>query len=377
MTALFRSVICGIDLTDEERDLYSPEMLQSLLRKASSHDIAHLLVWGLKKNGLIPGDKELEQYVLKAVYRYEQLKYDYDKLCRHLEKVGIPFLPLKGSITREHYPEPWMRTSCDIDVLVRKEDLDRAVATLEKDLGYVNHGKSPHDVSLFTPHKMHIELHYTLLEEGYANESSKILGDVWKTATLREGWSSFYEMSDEMFYFYHIAHMAKHFENGGCGIKPFIDLWILDNKLAHDRTKIDALLKKGRLFRFSEVVRHLCGIWFDFAEHNDVSRQLESYVLKGGVYGNNENRIIVQQQKKGGRVKYALSKIFIPYDVIKFHYPILEKYPILTPIMEVRRWCKLIFCGHLKRTTKELKYNNHITDEEAENMRRFLADIGL
>ena len=29
-------------------------------------------------------------------------------------------------------------------------------------------------------------------------------------------------MLDELFYFYHIAHMVKHFENGGCGIRPVV-----------------------------------------------------------------------------------------------------------------------------------------------------------
>ena len=35
-----------------------------------------------------------------------------------IKKVQIPFLPLKGSVIRQYYPEPWMRTSCDIDILV-------------------------------------------------------------------------------------------------------------------------------------------------------------------------------------------------------------------------------------------------------------------
>jgi hypothetical protein len=86
---------------------------------------------------------------------------------------------------------------------------------------------------------------------------------------------------------------------------------------------------------------------------------------------------MVQQQKKGGRLKYALSKIFIPYDVIKFHYPIVQKHRWLTPIMEVRRWFKLIFCGHLKKTAKELKYNSGISNDDAANTRNFLRDIGL
>ena len=104
---------------------------------------------------------------------------------------------------------------------------------------------------------------------------------------------------------------------------------------------------------------------------------MEDYILRGGVYGNNENRVTVQQQKKGGRIKYAMSKIFIPYDVIKFHYPILQKHRWLTPFMEVRRWLKLIFCGHAKRTLKELKYNQTISTDIADVTQKFLTDIGL
>jgi hypothetical protein len=184
-------------------------------------------------------------------------------------------------------------------------------------------------------------------------------------------------MPDDLFYFYHIAHMAKHFENGGCGIRPFIDLWILDRIDSADNTKRDRLLQEGKLLTFANVARKLSRVWFDDEEHDAVIQQMEEYILRGGIYGNSTNRIMVHQQKKGGRFKYALSKIFIPYDVIKFHYSILQKHRWLTPIMEVRRWFKLIFCGHLKRTAKELKYNSSVSNDDAANTQRFLRDIGL
>ncbi len=76
-------------------------------------------------------------------------------------------------------------------------------------------------------------------------------------------------------------------------------------------------------------------------------------------------------------MRYALSRIFIPYDVIKFHYPILQKHRWLIPFMEVRRWGKLIFCGHAKRALGELKYNQTISAEKAEFTRSFLESIGL
>ena len=50
---------------------------------------------------------------------------DCVECCNALEKAQIPFVPLKGSVIRKYYPEAWMRTSSDIDVLVHKEDVEK------------------------------------------------------------------------------------------------------------------------------------------------------------------------------------------------------------------------------------------------------------
>lgn len=83
--------------------------------------MAHLVVFGLKQNGLLTdAEKRLEQYIHKAIFRHEGLVFEYGQICSVLEQAQIPFLPLKGSILRDYYPEAWMRTSCDIDILVRR-----------------------------------------------------------------------------------------------------------------------------------------------------------------------------------------------------------------------------------------------------------------
>ena len=376
--ALLRSAICETKLTEEERNNYSPDLLQDLLKISSKHDVVHLLVFGLKQNELISKENsDIEKCILKAVYRYERLRYEYENLCSALEKAQIPFLPLKGSVIRKYYPEAWMRTSCDIDILVHDEDVEHAQEIMVDEHQYTYQGKSSHDISLFSPTNIHIELHYDLVEDGRVNESSHILKDVWSVSRVRSGFGYWYEMQDEMFYFYHIAHMAKHFENGGCGIRPFIDLCILDALTNSDIDKRNALLEKGNLLKFADVARNLSQVWFSCKEYDLLSHQMEDYILRGGVYGNNENRITVQQQKKGGKIKYALSKIVIPYDTIKFHYPILQKHRWLTPFMQVRRWFKLIFCGHVKRSMRELSYNSNISQSKAEEMKIFLDEIGL
>ncbi len=376
--ALLRSSICDYRLQETEKELLSEDLLQKIFVISKKHDVSHLFATGLDKNGLLEsGNDKIGNDVIMAVYRYTHLSYEYDKVCDTLENANIPFIPLKGSVLRQWYPEPWMRTSCDIDILVHEGDVEKASSYLVDNLEYKREEKGSHDISLFSPGKMHIELHYDLVEDGVLNSSSNVLRTVWETAILHKNKKNQFEMSDEMFYFYHVAHMAKHFVNGGCGIRSFIDLWILDTLNDVDQDKRNELLQQGNLLQFAEIARQLSKVWFGNAEHTEITRQMEQYILLGGVYGTNENRVAVQQQKEGGRLKYAISRIFMSYDNLKFQYPILQKHRWLTPIMEVRRWFKLVFCGRIKNSVSELKHNNNISSTEAESMQAFLNNIGL
>ena len=376
---ILRSVFHNSQMSDADKELVTEEVLPELLKIAQKHDIAHLIALGLLNNKLV-GEKiktQIQQYAVRAMYRYEKLNYELLRVCEALENAKIPYIPLKGSVLRNYYPEPWMRTSCDIDILVHKEDLGRAISYLTEELEYTKHKQNGHDVSLFSPNGVHIELHYDLVEDGLVKEASEILADVWNISTIKEEKEYHYEMSDEMFYFYHIAHMAKHFENGGCGIRPFIDVWILDRLDERNDEKRNNLLRKGDLLKFTEIARKVSRVWFENEPNDTLTDKVENYILSGGIYGTNENRILVQQQKEGGSFNYALSKIFLPYDIIKFHYPILQKHRFLTPVMQVRRWFKLLFCGHVRRSINELSYNKNISLEQANDMKSFLDEIGL
>ncbi len=379
--ALLRTAIRGDQLNNEEVSLMTQESWPMLYDMAQKHDIAPLVGEALEKQGLLATDSEyanrFSKQIMMAVFRYERLNYDLKEVCRALEAAGIPFLPLKGSVLRRYYPEPWMRTSCDIDILVPADKAEQAAVHLVSACGYVREAMGRHDISMISPNKNHIELHYELVEEGMLDISLDALHTVWDNATVREGYTCWHEMTDEMFYFYHVVHMAKHFAQGGCGIRPLVDLWILDHMDGIHLSKREEMIDAGGLRTFTDAARQLTRVWLDGAALDARSRQMESFILSGGVYGSTENRVMVQQQREGGRFKYALSKIFLPYDVIKFHYPILQKHRWLTPVMEVRRWGKLIFCGGTKRSVRELQYNSRVSKEEADNIQVFLRDIGL
>ena len=121
------------DCAFEEDDLIR------LYRLSKAHDLAHLVGDALIRNRLLSDGEvkaKFEKQMMTAVYRYERINYELNCLTEALNQAEMPFIPLKGSILRQYYPEPWMRTSCDIDILVREEDIDAATQAIEKKLGY-------------------------------------------------------------------------------------------------------------------------------------------------------------------------------------------------------------------------------------------------
>lgn len=379
MMDLIAGEVCGKE-TDRSGDVFPNEELAKLYSLAKAQDLAHLVGNALLKRNRIENEEiraKFQKQVMLAVYRYEKIHYELERLRSVLNEAEIPFLPLKGSVLRQYYPEPWMRTSCDIDILVRKNDLERAVAVLVGRAGCREDSNGSHDVGLFTDGGVHIELHYSLIEEKCVGNIERVLAAVWENASPVAGTAE-YVLSDEMFYVYHIAHMAKHFvDTGGCGVRPFLDIWILNHRVSFDREKRNALLAEGGLLTFASESENLSEAWFGNGEFTEITRRMQDYLLRGGVYGNAQNRIAVGQVKRGGKVRYAFSRIWLPYEVLKFHYPSLEGKRILLPLYEVRRWCKLLFCGGTGRSIKELMLNSGMTREEQKNALELLEKLNL
>lgn len=380
MMNLIASDVCGKAIDSENLHLTDDDLKQ-LYMLSKKHDLAHLVGDALIRHKLLPDDGEIktkfEKQIMTAVYRYERMNYELNNLSEALNQAKIPFIPLKGSVLRQYYPEPWKRTSCDIDILVHHADLDNAVKLLTEHLEYRAEAEQSHDIGMHSPGGVHVELHYCLLESNMVEGAEEVLETVWEQSVPVQGFPYRYVMSNEMFYYYHIAHMAKHFQIGGCGVRPFLDLWILNRNIVYNTEKLNALLEEGGLLTFAVIARQLAEVWFENGEHNAVTKETEKFILSGGVYGTMDNRVAVQQIRKGGKLRYAISRIWLPYDMLIFRYPSLEGKRILLPFYEVRRWGKLLFCGSAKRGAREMKLNSSKTKAEQSNINELLTHLGL
>ncbi|MEE0980383.1 MAG: nucleotidyltransferase family protein [Acutalibacteraceae bacterium] len=348
-----------------------------LLLMSYKHNVAHLIASALNNNGYFANCPQQGQFMnefYKAVFEQEKLNESLNEVCSVLEEKGIPYISLKGAEIRNLYPQPWMRTSCDIDILVKEKDLKKASEAIFSIKDYSKKGESKHDIVFVSANKTVIELHYKLLANKKSPLYSSVLKDVWKKAEPCDGSDYRYKLSDEIFYYYHILHMAKHFRLGGCGLRPFIDLMLIDNKCGYT-AEINKTLKRGKLLTFAESARKLSRVWFGDEEHDETTLQMEKYILEGGIFGSAKTRAESVNQRSGNKVRYMISRLFVPYRYLKRDYPILEKCPFLTPFYEFHRIFSLLFGK--KKGFKNTYVNRLETVSKSDYDHNLLDKLGL
>ncbi len=333
--------------------------MDALCALSEAQDLSHIVYRSLDKAGLWrredPHTAAMVHALQAAQYRYVLMEAALADIRLAFTRADVDFIPLKGSVLRHLYPHPYLRVSCDIDLLVRQEDTERASDVLTEVLGWRRGDTSTHDISFHTAENIHIELHFSLTEDAAAHPSDAILRHVFSYA-VGEGNEKM--LPPEIFYVYHLAHMAKHILCGGCGVRPFLDLYVLD-RAECDEERCRALLEEAQLSVFSDVCRRLTDVWLLEKTPDEDTATLAAYVLCGGVYGTLKNSVKISTVRRGGKVRYVLSKMFLPYAILStYHYPILRKHPWLFPVMQVARWGRLLFTKDASRVRDTIAYAN-------------------
>lgn len=345
----------------------SQEEIKEIYTLSKAHDLAHVAGDALARAGLLRGEavKAFQKWQYLALYRYQRVAYELSELRRVLCEEKIPFMPLKGTVLREHYPDPAMRTSVDIDILVRPEHLERVKNLLIEKLSYRFDVAEGHDIGFFAPSELHVEIHFALCDEN--DKRTLALGSPWESASLKDGSDYEYEMTNEFFYAYAMAHAAKHFYVGGCGIRPFMDMVVMRNAMPCDKETLEKLYEKTGLTAFAEYAEKLCDYWFFGADSDETILFMEEYLLAGGAYGTLEGYVASIQGDKGGAY-YFWRKLFLPYKSMKKQFPVLEKCPILLPFCHVARWFAIVFSSRRQKAAAQMKASQSLDGEKTKKI---------
>ena len=369
------AAINGIENDESIKEKLTPEMLPSVYRLAKKHDLAHVVSHFVYRSKMEIDPElraRLHQEELLSVYRNEQMKYALGEICRIFDEAEITYIPLKGSVIRPFYPYESMRTSCDVDILIHEEDLKAAINSLEAK-GYQCGKRNYHDVPLFAPNKVHLELHFNIQEN--MADLDVVLKDAWQYAVPTNG--SQYAFSKEFFAFHIFAHMAYHFVSGGCGIRSLLDIWVLEHKMGISYTCAKPLLEKAGIYQFASEMSKLAERCFTQNSRDPFSDFLLKYIFSGGVYGSVENHVAVDKSKSGGSVGYVFKRLFLPYSSMMFLFPCLKKAPYLLPFCWVIRWINVILGGKSKRIISEMTYVSNLSDEKLQEITAIRSRLGL
>ncbi|MBR2869459.1 MAG: nucleotidyltransferase family protein [Clostridia bacterium] len=377
---LLDNAVCGSTLVLPYENPLPEDVLRELYVLSKLHGVTHVVGSALINSGLADGSDMQSVFrdkVYSSLFRFENMRFVTEKVCDVLEQLKIPYIPLKGAVMREFYSDEWLRMGCDIDILVSENDVDFAANEIGRILGYDVKEKATHDISILSTEGIYIELHFGLVEENYSPAMAKVLGNVWDYAVQCEAGKYRYALTDGMFYYYHIAHMAKHFIGGGGGVRPFLDLHLMEKSGRFNTAEVRELIQKGKLEDFEKTAKHLSQVWFADAEHTEVTRIMEKYIISGGSFGSQDTKLILDRQRSGGRMNYILSRIIVPYAELKSQYPIIGKFKLLTPICQIFRWVSFLV-GKRRRFRKYyLGKVNNLTDDYIDDINLMYKSVGL
>lgn len=373
--AILRSELTETELDPLIQQQITPEIVRSLYILSKRHDLAHIISSALYKYNLHIGSELLAKFdkeEMVAIYRNEQIKYAYTQICEILEEAKIPYVPLKGAVLRAYYPEDYMRTSCDIDILIQEQNLKPAVDILIRN-NYTCEKRNYHDVSLFSPEQVHLELHFSIKEN--MPKLDTVLKNAWNYASLVKG--SCYKFSNEFFAYHMIAHVSYHFLAGGCGIRSLMDIWVMTHKMGITYSSAKELLEKGGIYQFAIKISNLSEICFSGKSSDEFSDMLLDYIFCGGVYGSLENKVAVKKTEIKRGIGYVVNRLFLPYNAMKNIFPVLKKFPVLLPFCWGIRFFKMVFGGKIKKSVLELQVVNSMKAGQIETIQMMKEQLGL
>ncbi|MCD8107268.1 MAG: nucleotidyltransferase family protein [Oscillospiraceae bacterium] len=321
---------------------------------------------GLFNNGIDKDGTLFEQAELQAALSDAQMEADMALIRNSL--TNIPFIPLKGIVLKQYYSESYMRTCGDIDILIHEVDTKRAVAALTEH-GFKAESYNYHDVALVSENGTMVELHFSLSCD--SEKMDKVLDRVWDYAVVKNGCE--YKLTDDFFFFYILSHLAHHFYPYGCGIRFFMDLWVIQHRMEIKfDEKVKELCKEAGIETFAETAIKLSEAWFGDMSHDELTKAMEEYVLTSGTFGNTDNVVAVTTGEKRGSVRHNLKRMLLPYSKLKLIYP--EMKPIQFPIYEVRRWGELLNRGLNRRKSMSEK---SVSDEKKEKVRQLMERLDI
>lgn len=338
---------------------------KEMLDLSKKHSISEIVGIGMQRSGaygeLIP---EFENLGQKYLFQYARQSMELERVVMAFEQNKCPYVLLKGAKMRSFYDQPHLRTSCDIDILTNESD--ETVHRIMASLGYEFSVDAGTTINYVKKPAVEFEMHRRLFNgsedfKGYFN-------DIWGRSVPAGADVMERYLTEEDFYVYMIAHLAKHVDHYGCGIRPFVDVYLYLQKKPKnfDLKKARSILKDIGLLSFEQRICALTKAWFETGKLSKTDEKLTKFIFGAGLYGNQQIKSGQSVRKSGssrkGRFQLLLHHVFPPMRIMKPMYPRLLKCKLMLPLAWLLRGVHLTFFGR-KKAASELEKINSLDDQ--------------
>ncbi len=376
---LIHLIVCGLSGRKVNR-LWQGVSLEKVFDIAKKQRVVSLALAGLDDK-LIDNEtlrQRVEHENNVAIWLHSRQEIERDILYEAFEDKGIRFMPLKGLVIKDIYPEGYARTMSDFDILVDDKNV-HAVKDIMEGLGYstVEFGLEHHDI--YKKGKgICVEIHRELMpDEGEHLYTG--FDNAWDEGLIiqDERNKMLYRQNIDEFYIFMIAHAAKHFFLSGFGMRLVLDVGVYRKKYKHELNKdyVYKRLEEIKISRFARVMEQLADAWMeessDFETVGSISykgvpkdylkdvEDMERMVLCSTVYGDASQFRVMNtdisnvSSKKGLVINSAVRRIFPQKRFMTIDYPILRKHGWLLPACWGIRIFKWIFSSKRNEFGKE------------------------
>ena len=231
------------------------------------------------------------------------------------------------------------------------------------------------------PGMLHLELHKKLIASSN-KDFFAYFGDGWKLAHRTE--NSRYEMRAEDEFIYLFTHYAKHYRDGGVGIRQVADLFVfMQTSSELDYRYIEAELHKLRLYAFYKNTMATIAAWFEGEEETSMTTYLTDSIFCSGVFGTEDKHVLSRGVKDALNVKPEAVKwyrrknlIFPSAEAVAKMYPVLRKCKQVLPFVWVHRWIKVLLFRR-QNIRQNFAKADRLTVENIMNRKAELNYVGL
>lgn len=319
------------------------------------------------------------------IYIDTAMKYEIENLLKCFDKEQIYNLPMKGYFLKNDYPNPFDRSIADYDILFDINDID-SIKNIFKQNGYKFKKNDDQQYHFVKAPFMYIEMHRSLLKKDNINYS--LLENQLEKAKVRDGYSYSKEMTLEDYYIYMLLHSAKHFSQGGIGIRMIADEYAFYKKYSDQLNQkyLSEQFEKLGITLFEKKLRDISLKWFSKGSEVKDFDDVEEYILLSMTLGRLDVAVMSEMErrrvntetgrKKSGFVNF-ISSLFPNKTYMANKYSFVEKMPILLPYSWACMWCRRIFIDRNINIKKGFNNRTSYTDDDVSYFTYIQKEVGF